>query len=34
VLVIGRRGGPEFLASEVARLSYLANLAVTIRASA
>jgi hypothetical protein len=34
VLVIGRRGGPEFLGSEVARLSYLANLAVTIRASA
>lgn len=33
VLVIGRRGGPEFLGSEVARLSYLANLAVTIRAS-
>jgi len=34
VLVIGRRGGPEFLGSEVARLSYLANLAVTIRATA
>jgi len=33
VLVIGRRGGPEFLGSEVARLSYLANLAVTIRAT-
>jgi len=31
VLVIGRRGGPEFLGSEVARLSYLASLAVTIR---
>ena len=34
ILVVGRRGGPEFLASEVARLSYLANLAVTIRATA
>jgi hypothetical protein len=34
ILVIGRRGGPEFLGSEVARLSYLANLAVTIRATA
>jgi hypothetical protein len=34
VLVIGRRGGPEFLGSEVARLSYLANLAVTIHATA
>jgi hypothetical protein len=34
VLVIGRRGGPEFLGSEVARLSYLASLAVTIRATA
>lgn len=34
VLVVGRRGGPEFLDSEVARLSYLANLAVTIRATA
>ena len=34
MLVIGRRGGPEFLASEVARLSYLASLAVTIRATA
>lgn len=33
VLVIGRRGGPEFLGSEVARLSYLASLAVTIRAT-
>lgn len=32
VLVIGRRGGPAFLGSEVARLSYLANLAVTIHA--
>jgi hypothetical protein len=34
VLVIGRRGGPEFLGSELARLSYLANLAVTIHATA
>ncbi len=34
VLVVGRRGGPEFLGSEVARLSYLANLAVTIHATA
>jgi ACT domain len=34
ILVIGRRGGPEFLGSEVARLSYLASLAVTIRATA
>jgi hypothetical protein len=31
ILVIGRRGGPEFLGSEVARLSYLASLAVAIR---
>lgn len=34
VLVVGRRGGPPFLGSEVARLSYLANLAVTIEAGA
>jgi ACT domain len=34
VLVVGRRGGPAFLGSEVARLSYLANLAVAIQASA
>nr|WP_238355583.1 amino acid-binding protein [Kribbella sandramycini] len=34
ILVVGRRGGPEFLGSEVARLSYLASLAVTIRATA
>lgn len=34
VLVVGRRGGPVFLGSEVARLSYLANLAVAIRAGA
>jgi hypothetical protein len=34
VLVVGRRGGPPFLGSEVARLSYLANLAVTIQAGA
>jgi hypothetical protein len=34
IIVVGRRGGPEFLGSEVARLSYLANLAVTIRATA
>ncbi len=33
VLVVGRRGGPAFLSSEVARLSYLANLAVAIRAT-
>lgn len=33
VLVVGRRGGPPFLASEVARLGYLANLAVAIRAA-
>lgn len=34
IIVVGRRGGPEFLGSEVARLSYLASLAVTIRATA
>ncbi len=34
MLVVGRRGGPPFLGSEVARLSYLANLAVTIEAGA
>ncbi|MGH3465429.1 MAG: ACT domain-containing protein [Kribbellaceae bacterium] len=32
VLIVGRRGGPAFLDSEVARLNYLANLAVAIRA--
>ncbi len=30
VLLIGRRGGPEFLASELARLEHLANLARSI----
>lgn len=30
IVVVGRRGGPEFLRSEVARLSYLANLAIAI----
>jgi len=34
IILVGRRGGPEFLGSEVARLSYLASLAVTIRATA
>jgi hypothetical protein len=33
VVVIGRRGGPEILDSEVARLGHLAALAVTIAAS-
>jgi hypothetical protein len=32
VLVLGRRGGPEFLDSELARLAHLANLARSIRA--
>jgi hypothetical protein len=31
--VIGRRGGPEILDSEVARLGHLAALAVTIAAA-
>jgi hypothetical protein len=30
VLLIGRRGGPAFLGSEVARLEHLANLARSI----
>jgi hypothetical protein len=30
IVVIGRRGGPEFLDSELARLGHLATLAVTI----
>ena len=30
VLLIGRNGGPAFLASELARLEHLANLARTI----
>jgi hypothetical protein len=30
VLLIGRRGGPEFLDSELARLEHLANLARSI----
>jgi hypothetical protein len=33
-LLIGRRGGPEFLDSELARLGHLVALAETIRASA
>jgi hypothetical protein len=33
-LLVGRRGGPEFLDSELARLSHLVALAGTIRASA
>jgi hypothetical protein len=33
MVVIGRRGGPEILASEVARLGHLAALAVTISAT-
>jgi ACT domain len=33
IVVVGRRGGPEFLRSEVARLSYLANLAIAISAA-
>jgi hypothetical protein len=33
MVVIGRRGGPEILASEVARLGHLAALAVTIGAT-
>ena len=32
VVVLGRRGGPEFLDSELARLEHLANLARSIRA--
>jgi hypothetical protein len=31
VLVLGRRGGPEFLSSELARLGHLVNLARAIR---
>jgi hypothetical protein len=34
VIVIGRRGGPEYLDSELARLSHLANLAMSITRSA
>ena len=34
VVVLGRRGGPEFLDSELARLEHLANLARSIRARA
>jgi hypothetical protein len=30
VVVIGRRGGPEFLDSELARLSHLVGLAASI----
>ncbi|MGB0100183.1 MAG: amino acid-binding protein, partial [Nocardioides sp.] len=30
VVMIGRRGGPEFLESEVARLGHLAGLAMSI----
>lgn len=33
VLVIGRRGGPAFLASELARLGHLASLAASIASS-
>ena len=33
IVVIGRRGGPEILDSEVARLGHLAALAVTITAA-
>ena len=31
IIVTGRRGGPEILDSELARLAHLAALAVTIR---
>ncbi len=31
VLILGRRGGPEFLGSELARLGHLVNLARAIR---
>ena len=34
VLIVGRRGGPEFLDSELARLGHLVTLARTIRAAA
>jgi hypothetical protein len=34
IIVIGRRGGPEYLDSELARLSHLANLAMSISRSA
>lgn len=34
ILVIGRRGGPEFLDSELARLGHLAGLALSISAAA
>ena len=34
ILVIGRRGGPEFLDSELARLGHLAALAISISATA
>ena len=30
VVVLGRRGGPEFLDSELARLQHLVGLAITI----
>jgi hypothetical protein len=30
IVVIGRRGGPEFLDSELARLGHLAGLAASI----
>ena len=30
IVVIGRRGGPEFLESEIARLGHLAGLAMSI----
>ena len=33
IVVIGRRGGPEFAESEIARLGHLCGLAVTIAAS-
>ena len=34
ILVIGRRGGPEFLDSELARLGHLAALAISISTAA
>jgi hypothetical protein len=33
VVVFGRRGGPEILESELARLAHLAALAASIRAA-
>ncbi|WP_235734452.1 hypothetical protein [Nocardioides alcanivorans] len=33
IVVLGRRGGPEFLESELARISHLIGLAVSISRS-